>query len=140
MSNARPQVEVAISEFRKFLKTQDWPEKIIWLTKRQILIMNKSYYIYKPIELNREKDSLNFYELIRATNSSIRIDGLSRNSTYTFAYIENYGGENALLNFGVWENKYQLVIISSLIRWFYLKFILSLRGGSPILRELNIST
>ncbi|MEM9479953.1 MAG: hypothetical protein AAGA58_09905 [Verrucomicrobiota bacterium] len=76
-----------------------------------------SWWIYRPEELVSDSDSRSFYESVRQTDSSIRIDAYPVDSDITLAWIENYGGPSGLLNYGILTSRYEIRVVRNHLLW-----------------------
>jgi hypothetical protein len=135
----RPHFEEAVGHFRDFLKSQDCPENILWLSRDRLTGHRNTIWIFRPEDLTSTDNSKNFYETIRQTPGSIRIDALGRVGGHTLAYVENWGGDSSMLNFGILESPIKIKIVSSQLFWAMLRFLNGMRGESPLLKNTEIT-
>ena len=96
----RPDFQNARSQFVRFLVRQGFPAEIDWVSCEHVARRKQQYWI-RAADFVPEADYAGFYERLRATRTSIRIDALGTLDGRTLAYVENYGGDGSHLNFGV---------------------------------------
>lgn len=131
-----PSFSQAKASFVAFLESQGWPAGILWLTRDRITAHGNVCWIFRPEDLTREDPSRDFYEAVRLTNSSIRLDAIGTVGGRTVAYVQDWGGESKLLSFGVLESAMFLRVVSSSLSWTILRSLNRIRGESPFLHSV----
>ena len=139
MNDIRTNFDEAIDRFKSFLHQQGWSESLLWLTKERITGHRRSLWIFRPDELTSDIASRQFYEHTRKGNSSIRIDALCQLGTRSLVYVEDYGGDSKLLNFGTHQSPWRIRTVSSLLAWHILRLTNRIRGESSFAREMKIT-
>lgn len=124
----RPDFVKATREFRAFLKSQRWPTNILWLSADHILRSRQTRWILRADTLTDESRSAAFYERLRQSSSSVRVDGLAIIDGQTVAYVEDYGGSSGMLNYGVVAPAPLVHLVNSEFIWYVLRLWLRLRN------------
>ena len=113
-----------------------------WVTRNRLAGYRRSHWLYRPDELDApgyERAARQFYEQLRASSASIRVDALGVHDGHTLAYVEDYGGESAMLNFGTPTDGVSLTAVSSRVHWTSIRVLTRLLGGSPFLRYTRLT-
>ena len=139
MGDSRPPFDDAKREFVGFLRSQAWPSTVLWLSKDRLAGRRRTHWVFRPEELAADRASREYYESLRRTKSSIRIDALAHVADRTLAYVEDYGGEGCALNFGVRTDTLPLRPISSRVCWVFLRFTTGFLGSSPFLNHTRLT-
>lgn len=126
-------------DFRKFLRHQGWSDDLLWLTRGRITGHRRKFWVLRPDELDDPQPTKRFYEDTRQTESSIRIDGLCRIGEKTLAYVEDYGGDSRMLNYGIHTGEIEMRPIASGFQLMLLDAMNSVRGLPPFLRHTTIT-
>ena len=113
----RTPFEEALISFRSFLKSQSVSTNLLWLSKDRFSQYGKVWWVFRPAELENPDSSRRFYESVRLTSSSIRLDGYPFTSEHTFTWVEDYGGPSKLLNYGLVTSSYEIRVIESRLIW-----------------------
>jgi hypothetical protein len=129
----------ALASFVSVLREQHWPTRLLWITRDRISGHHRSHWVFRPNELVSDASSRAFYERARSTKSSIRLDGLAQHEGRTLAYVQDWGGDSQLLNFGVRREPVPVRIVELPIYWTALCVLNRLRGESPWLRSTRIT-
>lgn len=114
---ARPEFDDAVAEFLKFVDREGHATTLRWLSRDRTTQHRKIWWIYRPEELVSDSDSREFYESVRQTDSSIRIDAYPVDPDITLAWIENYGGPSGLLNYGILTSRYEIRVVRIRMVW-----------------------
>ena len=139
MPDSRVPFDDALAVFRQFLASQGWPREIAWLSQDRVVGHRGSHWVFRPNELMSDVASRAFYETLRTTTSSIRVDALGVVDGRTVAYVVDYGGDSGMLNFGVNTSGWVLRAVTSRAAWLALVAITRLRGSSPFLRHTRFT-
>lgn len=139
MPDARTDFDGAVTTFRNFLRSQGWSDRLLWLSREHVTGHRCKYWILKPNELDSDVASRRFYESTRRGSGSIRIDALSEIEGKTVCYVENYGGDSRMLNFGIWTGHHEVKVVRSAFRWATIEVLNRLRGESPFLRHVQMT-
>jgi len=139
MTDARTDFDGAVTTFRNFLRSQGWSDRLLWLSREHVTGHRCKYWILKPDELDSDVASRRFYESTRRGSGSIRIDALSEIEGKTVCYVENYGGDSRMLNFGIWTGHHEVKVVRSAFRWTMLHVLNRLRGENPFLRHVQMT-
>ena len=139
MSDSRLPFDEALGVFRRFLVSQGWPSDIAWLSRDRIVGHGRTHWVFRPEELTSEAASRAFYETLRTTGSSIRLDALGTVQRRTIAYVVDYGGDSRMLNCGVNTSGWLLRAVTSRVAWLWLVMITRLRGPTPFLRHTHMT-
>jgi len=140
MNDVRINFGSALNEFRAFLRSQDWHDDILWLTRERITGHKRTHWIFRPDELVSEDSSRLFYESLKQGNNSIRIDAFCQFGKKTIAYVEDYGGDSKCLNYGILQQSPALVrIVCSEFTWIAIRLINKIRGESSFLKWTKIT-
>lgn len=107
----------ALLSFRSFLKSQDIPTKLLWLSKDRTSQHGRVWWVFRPEELENSDSSRLFYESVRLSSSSIRLDGYRFTPELTLAWVEDYGGPSKLLNFGLLTSSYEIRVVRNRLMW-----------------------
>lgn len=134
----RTPFDEAKASFVAFLESQGWPTDLLWLARDRITGWRNRFWVFRPVELTDDASSRMFYESARESPSSIRLDGLGVFQHRTIAYVEEYGRDSRLLNFGVRTGAEHLAFVQSRVRWQSIRYLNAIRGESPTLRSLRI--
>ena len=126
-------------EFETFLRSQGWPGDILWLSRERLVGRRRTYWVYRPEELAADDAARDFYEAVRRTDSSLRLDALARLDGRSLAVVEDYGGPSRKLNFGVSLAPWTARRVSSPVAWACLRTANRLWGGTPFLRSARIT-
>lgn len=127
----RPNFVETTREFRAFLESQRWPTNILWLNADRILRSRQTRWILRPDTLTDESRTAAFYERLRQSAASVRVDGLAIIDGQTVAYVEDYGGTSGMLNYGVVAPSPPVHVVNSEFRWYVLRLWLRLRNRGP---------
>ena len=100
MPDSRVPFDDALRVFRRFLASHGWPSEIAWLSRDRVVGHRRTHWVFRPDELTSDAASRAFYEMLRTTASSIRLDALGTVGGRTIAYVMDYGGESRMLNCG----------------------------------------
>src|SRR5678815_4375326 len=133
MDDSRPSFGAAKAMFVAFLESQGWPAGILWLTRDRITTHGNVFWIFRPEELTQEDPSRDFYEAVRLSSSSIRLDAIGIVGGRTVAYVQDWGADSRLLNFGVFQSAVFLRVVRSSLQWTILRALNRVRGESPFL-------
>jgi hypothetical protein len=101
MEDLRVPFDEAKEQFRTFLRSQGWPDALLWLSRDRVVGRRRRFWVFRPEELERQDASRAFYEGVRGTPSSIRLDAVARIDGRSLAFVHDYGGPSRKLNFGV---------------------------------------
>ena len=134
MSDSRLPFDEALGVFRRFLASQGWPSDIAWLSQDRVVGHGRTHWVFRPDELMSDAASRVFYEALRTTGSSIRLDALGTVHGRSIAYVMDYGGDSRMLNCGVNTSEWELRAVTSRVAWLWLVMITRLRGTSPFLQ------
>jgi hypothetical protein len=132
----RPDFPTVRSQFACFLEGQSWPREIRWVSREAVTRSGQQFWVATK-RFVTESYYEAFYERLRKTQTSIRIDALGTLYGATVAYVEDYGGDGAHLNFGIPTGRPPLLEDSILHR---LRFFLSpeaLRRGLDAIPPLE---
>jgi len=140
MKDSRPDFVDVKTEFQKFLQTEGWPTEILWLAGNRIVGYRRNHWVFRPNQLSAEHASRNFYETIRRTQTSIRIDALARIEGRTLAYVQDWGGDRRMLNYGVPLSEWPVKAVSSRVVWECLRLLTWALGRSPFLNSTSMPT
>ena len=138
----RPPFDDATAQFRAFLASQGWPTILRWVTRDRLAGYRRSRWVYRPDELDApryERAARQFYEQLRASPASIRVDALGVHDGRTLAYVEDYGGESAMLNFGAPTDAVSVTAVSSRVHWTGIRVLIGIVGGNPFLRYTRLT-
>lgn len=127
-TEARPEFEDAVSQFLDFLASEGHGKKLRWLSRDRITQHRGILWILRPDELTSDEPSRLFYERLRGTDSSIRIDAYPFDSEITFAWIEDFGGPSGMLNYGILTTRYEIRIIDNRMTWAAIYFLNYIRN------------
>lgn len=139
MADIRIQFDKAVIKFREFLRSQEWSDSLLWLTRERIIGRGCRYWVFRPEELTSDKVTRGFYETVRKGSSSIRIDGLAQVDGKALCYVEDYGGEGRLLNYGIRQGKMKVTVVRSRLLWVLRGIINRFRGESAFLTDSRIT-
>ena|SRR6185369_196881 len=131
--------EEALGSFTAFLQQNNWPTRFLWLARDRISGHRRQHWLFRPQELTSDLPSRHFYEQVRKTNSSIRIDAFGRLDDQTLVYVQDWGRDSRLLNFGFSTTPFPFDIVQSLSAWKVLCLVNRLRGESPFLKATRIT-
>jgi hypothetical protein len=134
MSDIRIPFKDAVVAFRGFLREQGWSDQILWLTRDRMTGHRTRYWLFRPEECNTQLSTLDFYNAILSTTSSIRMDGFCQWQGATLAYVQEYGGQSMLLNYGILTGERTIHTVSSPMTWIIIRGFNRLRGEAPFLR------
>jgi hypothetical protein len=139
VSDARLPFDEALGLFRRFLASQGWPSDIAWLSEDRVVGHRRTHWVLRPDELTSDAASRAFYEMLRTTGSSIRLDALGTVHGRTIAYVNDYGGDSRMLNCGVNTSGWELRAVTSRVAWLWLVAMTRLRGTSPFLQHTRFT-
>jgi myo-inositol catabolism protein IolC len=139
MDDARLPFDDAVQEFRAFLRSQGWPADILWLSRDRVVGRRRTYWVFRPGELVSDQAARAFYEAVRRTPSSIRLDAVAQVRGRSLAYVLDYGGPNRMLDFGVLTEPWTVRPASSRLAWAGVRAASRLWGGTPFLRGARIT-
>jgi hypothetical protein len=134
IEDSRVSFDDAKRAFQAFLGSQRWPTDLLWLIRDRVVGYRQTYWVFRPDELAADDPSRAFYETVRQTPSSIRLDAVGRLGEQSLAYVHDYGGASRKLNFGVLTEPWIIRPVSSSVVWAYLQAASRLRGETPFLR------
>lgn len=126
----RPEFDEAVSQFLEFVEREGHGANLRWLSRDRITQHRGILWIYRPEELRSDDSSRLFYRHLCGTDSSIRIDAYPLDSEITLAWIEDFGGPSAKLNYGILTSRYEIRIVTHRIAWaaiFLLNYIRNTR-------------
>jgi hypothetical protein len=129
----------ALGSFITFLQQNHWPTRFLWLARNRISGHRRHHWLFRPEELTSDMPSRRFYEQVRTTNSSIRIDAFGRMGDHTMVYVQDFGRDSRLLNFGFSTNPFPFTVVRSPSAWTVLRSVNRLRGESPFLSATRIT-
>jgi len=135
---ARPSFEDAVSDFRSWLRESGWSDELLWLTADRITGYKRTFWIRDVKEMGSDLTTRRFYEDVAQTDASVRIDAFCRVGEKTIAYVENYGGDGRLLNYGIPKGHRTVHQVKSWIVWELIGFLNRFRGESPFVVETDI--
>jgi len=135
MDEMRIPFDQALEGFRGFLRDQGWSDDILWISRDRITGHRRSFWVLRPCELHDPGSTGHYYEDTRKTTSSIRIDGLVQLDGKTLAYVENYGGDSQMLNYGIHTGHINVQPVTGRLQWMLLNALNLLRGISPFLKH-----
>ena len=119
--------DASLDLFVDFLSSQEISTELLWLSRDRLSRYRRTWWVYRPYELISSASSREFYESLRETSSSIRIDGYPFTSDVTFAWVEDYGGPSKLLNFGLLTSKYEIRVVKNRYFWLFIRLCNLLR-------------
>lgn len=128
------------TEFQRFLETEGWPTEILWLSRNRIVGYRRNHWVLRPKELSAETASRNFYDTIRRTQGSIRIDAFAKIEGRTLAYVQDWGGNGRMLNYGVPLTEWPVRAVSSRFVWECLRLLTWALGSSAFLNSTSMPT
>ena len=134
----RTPFEDAATGFLEFLATQDWPTRVLWLSRDRISGTRDLCWLFRPHELTGDEFSRAFYEAARRTPSSIRIDGLLKIEGWTLAYVHRWGRDSRYLNYGVHVHPPSFRIVRSAAAWQVRCILNRIRGRTSVLDSTAI--
>ena len=137
--NPRPQFDEAVQTLKGFLRSQGHSDQLLWLSRDRITGFRNHFWIYRPDELHSDQASRDYYETIRPTPTSIRVDVLGEVDSHSLAYVQDWGGDGSHLNFGITTSPWKITPVSNPILWLWLRFYTALRGISPFLKHTQIT-
>jgi hypothetical protein len=125
-------LEESIQEFRQFLDKFDYPQKVVWITPRDVLFTDSLFiYIKVPVPTNNEKQVRQLFDLSQATRRGILFGTICaiEDTTYAYAWVPGDAGEEErrMMNSGLkmsvpaGDFKRHGEIVRSLLRWSYLQ-------------------
>ena len=120
--------EDAVRAFRTFLHGRGWPLEILWLNRDRIHSIRARHWVFRPEELASPVPSRVFYEAVRKTSSSLRIDAFTRIGPRTLAYVQNWGGDRKMLNLGLPHRPADVQSVGSPFYWNLLSLMSGVRG------------
>jgi len=129
-NESRPEFGDAVNEFLEFVAREGHGTNLRWLSRDRITQHRGIWWIFRPEELASDGASSRFYERLRRTDSSIRIDAYPLDSEITLAWIEDFGGPSGMLNYGILTSRYEIRVIRSRLAWgviFLLNYIRNTR-------------
>ena len=138
MNDPRTSFDEALSRFREFLRSQDWADSLLWVTRDRITAHRTTYWVYRPDELSSDAASRSFYEVALRTPSSIRLDALGRTRTHSVCYVRDWGGDSRSLNFGIHQPPTTMRVVHNSVAWALLCSLNKLRGEAPFLKDTEI--
>lgn len=138
MTDSRTDFDDAVATFRKFLRSQGWSDRLLWLSRERVTGHRCKYWILNPSELDSDAASRRFYESTRRGAGSIRIDALAEIEGKTLCYVESYGGDSRMLNFGICTGHHEVKVVRSALLWSTFLVFNRLRGESPFLRYVQM--
>ena len=125
--------------FAEFLRAQGWPTEVLWLTRDRVTGRRQTYWVFRPEELTADAATRACYEAARRTATSLRMDAFGQLDGRTLAYVQDYGGESRMLNFGVPSGGPLVQRVGSVITWRILRAFTKLAGESPSLATSRIT-
>jgi len=137
MNITRPSFDDVLDDYKAYLLKNSMSTEIVWLRKKWLSGYKAKIWVFSPSNDGRKKTA-EFYEAIRKTSSSIRVDALCRYAGKSLCFVECFGGDRALLNFGIFENKDNVIVVNNRLYWVFIKLWNQIRGGSPLLESLEI--
>ncbi len=138
MSSERPTFDEALDGFRSFLRKEGRADRLLWITKDRVAGHRSSLWLFRPNELQADSKHRQFYDGLRKTKTSIRIDTLCELPEGMDVYVHDYGGESAYLNYGIALSQRQISFVSSRLWWLVITTYCRLVGPSPFLRNIQI--
>lgn len=120
MEYVRPHFDDAVEAFKDFLYSQQWSPNLLWLSKNRLIGHKRKYWIFRPEELTSDSNSRALYESAWNTKKSIRLDGFCQINGRSLVYVEDYGGDSGLLNYGISLADHQIMTVQSKIKWIFL--------------------
>jgi hypothetical protein len=138
MEDVRIPFAEAKREFVAFLGSQGWPTELLWLSRDRLAGRRRTHWVFRPEELVSDEASRVHYEAARRTASSIRLDAKWRLGGRSLVFVEDYGGDRRMLNFGVATDAWPLRRVSSRARWVYVRAVTGLLGNSPFLSSTRL--
>lgn len=132
--NPRPPFDEAVQTLKAFLRAQGHNDHLLWLTRDRITGFRNHFWIYRPVELHSEQASRDYYESIRSTPTSIRVDVLGEIDSHSLTYVQDFGGDGGHLNFGISTGPLTITSVSNPILWLWLRMYTAIRGISPFLK------
>ena len=135
--DTRYSFEEAKASFVDFLKSQNWPTQILWLSRDRVLAGFHHWWVFRPHELTSDETSRMFYEAARGTEGSIRLDAIVILKGKTIAYVPDWGGEGKHLNCGILVDKRSIKSVSSKVHWGLRRWLVALRE-CPMMKMTEI--
>jgi len=140
MNAHRAPFREVLPQFTAFLKKEGKSTDLLWVTKEQIRAHKSLHWVYK-VEQNKEKESEDYYNSRRESNTSLRLDAVAQAGGKTVCWVEDYGGDSGSLNFGIYKLPHEcFIFIKSPILWALLRFINRRRGQRVGFARMNITT
>jgi len=118
MKYERPAFEAAIAEFKTFLLAQRRSARLTWITREQLTRRNGQFWLFLPSVPSLQLLYESYYDSLRATSTSIRIDAFATLADMSLVYVEDYGGDGGHLNFGCPKDAKNVKIVRSKILWW----------------------
>ena len=125
-------------EFVAFLHSQDWPTELLWLSRDRLAGRRRTHWVFRPEELVSDEASRDYYEAARRTASSIRLDAKWRVEGRSLVFVQDYGGDSRMLNFGISTDQWPLHCVSSRAGWVCIRAITRLLGESPFVSSTRL--
>ena len=129
----------AQKHFRAFLRSQGWPDAVLWLSRERIVGHRRRFWVFRPQELESTDASRAFYENARRTASSIRLDAVAQLGGRSLAFVLDYGGPRRMLNLGVATEPWDVRPVSSRLAWMILQVASRVWDSTPFLRTERIT-
>ena len=139
MEDLRLPFDAAKEQFRAFLRSQGWPDRLLWLSRERVVGRRRRFWVFRPDELEHDYASRAFYEDVRRTPSSIRVDAVAQIGGHSLVFVLDYGGPSRKLNFGVATEPWVIRAVSSSRVWMMLRAGSRLWGSTPVLRANRIT-
>lgn len=131
--------EDAVISFVHWLRQEGHSASLLWLTADRITGHRKEFWLYRPETMTSSAASRRFYETARLTSSSLRLDMFCSWRGHSIVYVENFGGDSRLLNYGLSTSEDVIHAVRSPLIWYYRRALCRLSGVSPILLQTDIT-
>ena len=136
---SRPQFQDAVVGFRGFLAANGWSDQIRWICAEDITGHRSRFWLLRPKCIENERSSESFYNAVIATSSSVRLDAQFQIDEFTFAWVENYGGDGGHLNYGIRQSPvFRVTAVNSIFVWKIRKAANRLPGERSVLKFVKI--
>ena len=139
MDDTRLPFPAAKKAFIAFLRAQDWSTDVLWVSRERLAGRRGRYWVYRPEELTDDTATAEFYEAARRTETNLRIDALGQLGGRTLAYVQDYGGQRRMLNFGVPTGERSVRRIGSRAVWNVLRVFTRVAGEEEMLKASRIT-
>jgi hypothetical protein len=124
-NDERPSFADAKEQLRRFLFSQRWSSRCVWLPEAHVRRRKNQIWLFRPEFNSDEKSAEELYRVILSSDSSIKLIGIVQESDRSIIVIQKYQGNPGHFYMSLSQRVPDVVIVRNRLWWI----LLSLNRG-----------